>query len=228
MNQKASKQIFERVQQLLNEAHEQYLEMDCVKPETVDEYNDLIEKFDFKNEVFTDEDGLKGVKWCWGGVMVPAIYDEIKFFTTFVTDISSYFVIATKDGKDYLLNYTGLEVFCADELLPDTASITPARFRRNNKWGIVNSAGQIILDNKYDVISSNDNDFIFLTLNGKEGFIDPFGNIVQPIFDRIEVDADDYLLVTLNGEKGYIDENRNFTTNKTEAFYSMNLVFSFD
>nr|MDE6512564.1 WG repeat-containing protein [Muribaculaceae bacterium] len=176
--------------------------------------------------VFTGADGLKGVKWCWGDVMIPANYDDIKVFTSFpINDPTSCFVIATKNGQDYLLDYLGRELFRADELCPDYASIIPTRFCRNNKWGIINSAGQIILENKYDHISSRQNGFIFLTLNGKEGFIDPFDNIVEPIFDRIELDTRDYLLVTLNGEQGYLNENRNFTTDSDEAFYSMDLVF---
>lgn len=151
-------------------------------------------------------------------------YDKVKFLTDSATESGDVLLaICSRGGRDYLINYRGgiiEEVFEADELRPNLGSITPAAFRVGDKWGMVNSRGEVFLEAKYDSVKPDVNEYIFLRLNGKEGFI-AGGHIIEPRFDSITVAADDYLEVTLNGVKGYVDENDEFTTDRAEAYYNI-------
>lgn len=173
-------------------------------------------------KVFADADNLKGVKKDNGEVIVPARYDEIKCHV--VDDkCFAFAAIATKDDKDYLIGEDGNAVFEADEIRPNSGSIIPALFKSDDKWGLVNSRGEVILQAGYDTIKPDSNGFYYITLNGKHGLITPFGEVIEPIFDDIELDADDYIVVMLNGKKGYLDEEGEFTEDRKEAYYNMNI-----
>lgn len=151
-------------------------------------------------------------------------YDAVKYSTNPDAPVDRLMAICSRGDKDYLVDHTESirEVFEADELRPNIGSVTPATFRVGDKWGMVNSRGEIILEAKYDSVNPDANEFIFLKLGGKEGFI-AGGNIIDPKFDSIEIGADDYLEVSFNGEKGYVDENDEFTLDRTEAYYNMNM-----
>lgn len=149
-------------------------------------------------------------------------YEEVKYITIPDYPTDCLMAICRRGSHEYLVNYTGdtvKEVFKADELLPDLGSIPPATFRIGDKWGMVNSEGEIMIEPKYDSIKLDANLFIFLSNNGKEGFIAGL-RIFEPKFDSVQIGEDDYIEVTLNGIKGYIDENDQFTTDKSEAYYN--------
>lgn len=183
------------------------------------EYNELIDKYDFSNRIHTSEEGLEGLDWCWGEAMIPAKYRTIKFYTTHGVPAEAVRAICSLDDKDYLVNCRGEEVFTADELKAGIGDVTPAPFRKGDKWGIVNSEGRIILEARYDRVTPDFNGYCFLSLDGKEGFIDPFGNVIEPRFDSIEIDSDDRLLVSLDGRRGYVDEAGEFTDDIDNAYY---------
>ena len=190
---------------------------------TIKAFNSLIQEHDFSNVSFTDEQsGLTGIKWCNGQVMIPAKYDSVKCFTKFPFPKDQCFAIASRNDKDYLINSLGEEVFEADEIKPYLDLCSIASFRNDTKWGIVKSSGNILLPAKYDSISFGSNGFIFLSLGRKEGFIAD-STIIEPQYDSIEFDEDDNLVVTQNGQKGFIDENDKFTTEKSEAYYNLNM-----
>ncbi|MDE6561338.1 MAG: WG repeat-containing protein [Muribaculaceae bacterium] len=150
-------------------------------------------------------------------------YDAVKYVTNPEAPTDCFMAIGSRGGKDYLVDHSGediREVFEADELRANLGSVTPATFRSGDKWGIVNSKGEVILDAKYDSVMQDANDFVFLTLNGKEGFI-AGGHVFEPQFDSVRIGDDEYIEVSLNGAKGYIDENDEFTTDRSEAYYHM-------
>lgn len=149
-------------------------------------------------------------------------YAQVKFITIPEAPTDLKVAICRRGAKDYLVEYSEeevREVFEADEIRPNLASITPTTFRTDNKWGMVNSRGTIILEAKYDSVEPDANDFIFLTLDSKQGFI-AGGKIFEPEFDTVKIGAKEYLEVSLNGKSGYIDENDKFTTDKSEAYYN--------
>ena len=149
-------------------------------------------------------------------------YDSVKYLTYPDTPTDCFMAICSRSGKDYLVDHSGeyiREVFEADELRANLGSLTPATFRIGDKWGLVNGNGDIIIEAKYDSVRPDANDYIFLTLDGKEGFI-AGGHVFEPQFDSIEIGDDEYIEVTLNGEKGYIDESDEFTPDRSEAYYN--------
>lgn len=148
-------------------------------------------------------------------------YDDVKYATNVDAPVDRFMAICSRGGKDYLVDHTEniREVFEADELRPNIGSVTPATFRVGDKWGMVDSRGEIILEAKYDSVIQDANDFILLKADGKEGLI-AAGHIIDPKFDSIDIWADEYVKVTLNGAEGYIDENDEFTTDRSEAYYN--------
>lgn len=144
----------------------------------------------------------------------------IKAFTTFSGDD---FTVVSREGKEVLLDCCGSEVFEADEIALNPLTIAPLLFRQGAKWGMVYCySGRVCLPPEYDAIKPDVNGFIFLTADGKEGFI-AGRHRVEPQFDSIEIDADENLLVTFGGRNGYVDENDEFTTDKEQAYYNMEM-----
>lgn len=149
-------------------------------------------------------------------------YDEVKYLTSHDAITDCFMAICSRGGKEYLVNHTGesiKEVFEADELRPNLGSVTPATFRVGDKWGIVNSKGEVMLEAKYDTVTPDANGYVFLTLGGKSGFI-VGDHVIEPQFDHVAIGDDEYIEVTLNGVQGYLDENDSFTADKSEAYYN--------
>lgn len=189
---------------------------------TYTSFNVLSKEYDFDNEVFTDEAGNEGVKWCFGEVMVPARYDKVKYDTLYGVPTTRNFTIASRGGRDYLINFRGKEIFSADEICPNGGAITPAAFRLGDKWGIVGSTGKVRSE-MYDKIRFDSNGFTFLERDGKHGFI--FNGVtVEPKFDSIEFDEDDVMTVTLDGREGYVDADGEFTEDPDEAFFRFDMI----
>ncbi|MDE7350506.1 MAG: WG repeat-containing protein [Muribaculaceae bacterium] len=172
---------------------------------------EIKEQFDFFNKLKAERNRIAEA----------GKYDVIKWQCMPDAPVSRFLSICSRGGKDYLVDHTNetvVEVFEADEIKPNLGYITPATFRIGDKWGIVSSSGEIILEAKYDSVIQDANDFIYIELDGKAGLIAD-GHIIEPKFDSIDIWDDDYIKVTLNGEDGYIDENDEFTTDRSEAFY---------
>ncbi len=215
---KATKQIFEKANELFAEVGRMAVNDNDVT-EVCNEYNALLEAYDFNNALIKDANGLEGVKWCWGGVMIPARYAKVKYYTTFGIPAEDNYAIVSLNGKDILVNGAGDEVFEADELKPNIGGIVPVLFRKGDKWGIAGSKGEIILPALYDSITPDGNGFTILTSDGKIGFM-ANGHVVEPKFDDIDLCGADYIIVTVDGKQGYVDENDEFTTCEDDAYYS--------
>lgn len=219
---KATKKIFEKANEYYNGSHVKN-ELNIVGEEMFKKFLSLEKEYDLSNYLFTDENGKQGLKWCWGGDLVPARYDVIKWFPRCGVPSDECFTIASRDNRDYLINPQGEEIFEADEIKPHLASITPVVFRSGEKWGMADKTGRISLPAKYDSIELDANGFIFLKAGGKIGFVASYRSVIEPQFDSIELDKNDYLIVTLNGVKGYVDENDTFTTDHKNAYYNMQM-----
>lgn len=220
---KAEKEILLKYETLESQAN-QIIEDGVVDPddseqvEIFDALSRLREEYDFSNEVYTDVTGMQGVKWCWGEVMIPAIYDVVNYYDKMSKIDSGCYAIATRNGKDYLVEQGGNEIFEADEILPNAGGLCPVKFRVGDKWGVANSHGNVLINPKYDEIHFDSNGYVFYKIGDKNGF-SLADKMFEPMFDSIEFGEDDVLVVELNGEKGYLDENGVFTTDSDKAYY---------
>lgn len=188
-----------------------------------EKFHELHESHNFNNLIYKNAKEHYGVQWCTGEVMVPANYTSVKYFNYSPFPKEDCLVIASRNGKDYLINYLGEEIFEADELKPNLGSICPAMFCIDGKWGIVGATSNVLIPAKYDFIQAGANEFYWLFLDGKEGFI-AGADIIEPKFDTITFEGDDdTLVVTLNGRRGYVDENGDFTEEISQAYYNMQM-----
>ena len=175
--------------------------------------------------LYTNDEGLEGLKRADGKIIIPACYPMIKYYPNFVFPIDWFSVIAIKGDKDCLIDADGKVVFEAEEIRPNISVICPALFRQNDKWGIVSRSGKVLLSPRYDSIKPDCGGFYFTTLNGKEGFITTEGDVIEPIYDSIDIDVEQNIVVTLNGKTGYLDENGEFTEDYEEAIYNLDMYF---
>ena len=75
----------------------------------------------------------------------------------------------------------------------------------NNKYGLLNEYGNVILDCKYDSIEIK-NDYIIAKLNGKYGLLNSIGWEMLPfIYDSIWFNSDTTLRLSTNGYVGTVD-----------------------
>ncbi|MDE6377740.1 MAG: WG repeat-containing protein, partial [Duncaniella sp.] len=168
------------------------------------------------------ENGLEGVKWCWGGEMIPAEYDKVEYLTRAGVPVEAIYVIVRRAGKSYLLDHKGSVLLDAETIEPVNGVINQVTFSRDGKWGLAVDS-RIVLDPVYDEILPGSNGFFFMSQDGKHGFIDPWGKVLAPRFDSIDIDEDDYITVSINGQQGYVDEEGNFTPDLAEAYYNLNM-----
>ena len=79
-------------------------------------------------------------------------------------------------------------------------------FREQNKYGLKDAAGKIIIPAKYNSVVSYDDGYVIVELNGKYGYIDQSGNeIIAPAYEAVLPFSDGLAAVKLNGLWGYID-----------------------
>lgn len=181
------------------------------------QYNYLVENNNFDNKVVTDDAGHYGVALCTGEVIAEPDYDEIKSMTSFGVPTKGVFIIARRGDKDYLINYLGEELMEADEIRPGIGAITPALFRKGTKWGIVSGSGKEILAPEYDRIESDIYGIYWLERDGKKGFMDADGCIVEPCFDDIDASLDYNTNVIVDGEQHFLGADYRPTDDPDEA-----------
>jgi hypothetical protein len=84
-----------------------------------------------------------------------------------------------------------------------------AGFRRNGKWGFIDTTGKVVIEPKYDEIRRFESSITGVKLNGKWGFINRKGKLVVDYqYDAVghEWYDDGTVEVGRNGKIGYIDE----------------------
>ncbi len=81
------------------------------------------------------------------------------------------------------------------------------RIRYNNKWGFVNTKGEIIIPFEYDFIIPSTNATAFVLKNNKWGIIDATGKAITPIqYDRFSPNNNKLIYVEQNGKWGAINQ----------------------
>ncbi len=185
----------------------------------------LMDEYDFDNEIIHGPDGKVGLALCTGEVVIPAIYDSLKYMTSLGIPKEEVKAIGVRDDVECVIDYKGHEFFVAQEIEPGLGLLVPFTFRLGDTWGVGSSGGRIVIPAVMDKIEFGGNGYVFFQKAGKWGLLTPFYSLIPPRFDNIDWDEKDILVVTLDGVEGYIDERDQFTTDRDEAFYSYDIVF---
>ena len=177
-----------------------------------------------------EQKGKKGIKDCWGRIIVPAIFEDCESCAVMDDLYSDKACVAVKnDGKWGLVKrndykqvvfpfiYDWIRSFFNDEYLVQVG----------NKFGLYTSDGNERLPIEMDDIYSeswNGNVHPFIK-NGKFGFLFEDGSRTEAIYNAFdERDGLLYELVCLNGRWGYLDKELQFTTKRSHAFVGSGLA----
>lgn len=178
--------------------------------------------FDMRNQVFTGDNGKKGLRDVCGKVLIEPLFDDIpELYTCFKNCIlipvvlnNRYFLYDSKRNKiltkgyDRIFRYFGayIDYFVAVE---------------NGKKGILDGhigieSTPIELDEVYRM--PDPDGAIPYTKDGKIGFV--WGNInTRAIFDEVVIESEGLTRVLLNGEWGWINSDGEFTLKESDASF---------
>ena len=162
------------------------------------------------SEVFTGENGKKGVKLPNGRVIIPANYDEFAYtYSDFIWDTRPY--VAIKDGKYGLVRPDGkgteltpfvYEIIAA---VPEIPNYFLYKKEKGERFGIMAMDGREVTPCNLDSYSCDGQTVYFRSGNHQGLWQWVIDELQEPIYDDIEVlDIDEPTLFTLNGEKGYV------------------------
>lgn len=162
------------------------------------------------SEVFTAENGKKGVKLSDGKVVIPALYDEIAYtYHDYIAAKRPY--VAIKDDKFGLVRPDGKGTELTPFVYETIASVPeiPNHFlykkENGNRFGIMAMDGREVTPCNLDAYSC-DGQTVYFRSGEHQGLWQwVIDELLEPIYDDIEVlDIDEPTLFTLNGEKGYV------------------------
>ncbi len=130
------------------------------------------------------------------------------------TDTSnySYFTKNTLNGTLYGIknkntNKIVIPAECSDVAICNYAEKGMFGFVKNNKWGMIDTSGKIIIKPIYDGISFFVEDRAFAMVNQKYGVIDKAGKVLTPFhYDNFEDFNDGISRVVINEQFGFIDK----------------------
>ena len=179
-----------------------------------DRLSELIENYDWSNEIFTDPTtGLKGIKDAAGQILVPANFEDFTYIgDSYLFNLHDH-VAAMKEGKWGIVEVGSGNVlvdFRFDYLLWNPfAGLYVAQWDgAKDKYGYVTKKGvefipNILTANYYETT----NGFLPLESNGKFGGIDvDTYHFVLPEYDDIDIDSDREVIFVKDGVKGYVVE----------------------
>lgn len=107
-------------------------------------------------------------------------------YTAIYNEHRGCYVAINNWNKHVLLNHLGQEISSMgfDEIIPFVEVIRGkhlALVKSNDKWGMINTAGDIVIPVKYDQILDFQNKEAIVLLDGKQGIINTDGNIIIPL-----------------------------------------------
>jgi len=184
------------------------------KTETMKERKNNVELNANQNEnltiVFDGENGKKGIKSPDGKILVPANYDDF-VYTYDYTILSAHPYVAVRDGKMGLVKPDGkgteITPFVYYDIHMIKGWVLHFLYRNNseNKFGIMSRNGKEITPCNLESYSCGTHTVFFKSGNHHGLWHSSLDELLEPIYDEIEVDdPDEPLVFTLNGEKGYV------------------------
>ena len=154
------------------------------------------------------KDGKYGVADVAGKIVLEPEYDEVRYDNLRklyrVRKDKKYGVYFEASGFKTDVDY--------DRISTDGAQYVT--LIKDNKWGIIDYSGNVILPTEYDKATiMGFNEGFNITKDGKSGIADNKGNItIPPIYDEIRTFAfkhDNLYIVTQNNKTGVIDKQNN-------------------
>ena len=167
--------------------------------------SDTLSDFNKDGYAVAVSSGKYGIINTSGEAVVPFKYEYIDYSFG-----DQKFVSASLDGKAGYISLTGEKgiPFAFDE----TVSFGDADTQYgvvcvNDKWGLVNAAGEIVLPIQYDYVTLDHGGYVVATLNDKQGLLGTdLKQIIPPEFDSIDVVpmGDSYVVCVSNEDKNFI------------------------
>ncbi len=125
-----------------------------------------------------------------GKVVVEPVYGYVKFI---YSDIAA---VRNKNGSKYFLLKIGENKKITDEIFDDINNFSEDRaaFKSNEKYGVVDVSGRIIVEPKYNDIRDYKDGYAIARTNKKDGVLDKEGNVLLDfIYDEIVGIEKDYI-----------------------------------
>lgn len=139
-----------------------------------------------------------------GEEVIPCVYTSIKPYK------KGLFLI-TKDNKQTIINQNDVpQIAWYDQITPfdgySNAKLLVVQL--GNRVGIIDSSLNIITPIEYDYISTNNTNFIKVSKEDKDGYLDSQGKVVIPaVYDKIDEKYNSaFLKVTKDNKVGLIDK----------------------
>ena len=147
----------------------------------------------------------------WGNVIIPPRYDNVDSHNPI-----SEFMAVKLSGYWFFVNKSRIENRNKLYLRAENFhfGLAPVLDRNTNKWGLINTEGEYVIQPQYDGFNWLPTYWIARKKNsmGKtvRGFINWNGKVIAlPQFDDLHVFSEGMAAVKRNGKWGYIDENGN-------------------
>ena len=163
--------VYEYAMPFLNGFAKAYMRGKCG---LIDKYNKIVIPFDFE-DVSSYSEGLAGVKLQtkWGYIdtkfnkVIPCIYKHISEFKKGIACVYKELF------KREYINGTGASVFSLyGSIIDDVIHIGYSRFIQNEKYGIINSKGEIIIPCIYDDLKNSTTELFCARKGHKWGIVD--------------------------------------------------------
>ncbi|MEO5644693.1 MAG: WG repeat-containing protein [Bacteroidia bacterium] len=157
------------------------------------------------------ETGIVKVEKKWGmidmkgAIRIPCAYDGLSYM---VTDTST-FILAQMNGIRYgYVNRNGNIIIPADLKQSKVLGNGFIGFSKTGKWGVINSQGQQICNERYHEILPFSEGIAAVRLGNKWGFIDTLGTeIIAPLYEKAGQFKSGIARIAKNQRWGYIDKS---------------------
>ena len=181
---------------------------------------ELTKQYDWFNYVFTDPaTGKKGLMAVSGEIIVPALYDEVYEYHSYLNDPHAP-VVATINGKYGILRGDGRGrqlcefKFDAIRSIPATSLFLARWGDEKERFGLINVRGEVICPT---ILTGYANkpfiDVMTIQSGDKVGIIDTETNrCVLPEYDNLYFDKNNYVIFIKGDQKGYVSKEGEYVT----------------
>lgn len=162
---------------------------------------DFVNSFDENELALVKKDGKYGYINRWGREIIPIEYDDINF------NFYEYLCIAKKGGKYAVIDVKNRLI--TPFLYNDISSFYGghAKFKLDEKWGLLNDIGERIIPNQYEEINFAYDDLVLAKKDGKYGFLSLNDETIIPFeYDSAYSFIDGLAPVSINHRWGYINK----------------------
>lgn len=168
-------------------------------------YDNLYVMPGIKRVAVVEKDGKKGlVDITMGETIIDTQYDMI---TPCTDDIKCGYIVKDSNNKYGLVGHDKKQVLeCKYDEIKNVASDTYYCVRENNKLEIVNSLGQVIVDNGFDDVKELNSENFVIVKDGKYGVMSVSGDIIiEPGYEEIKYAFNNFYIAKKDGKYGIMD-----------------------